>query len=204
MIPILSAIIIGEGARVTRARGFALSLAYVIGMALVYTALGVAAALVGQSLGAWLQNPWVLGAFGVLLTVFALDADRGFRHRVAAALAGRRVARVDRTFRRQVRRGRGDGCAVRAGGRRLHDRAAFCRAGVHRAYGRRVARRCGAVLDGTRARRAAPDHRSWRRYLAAARGRVDGRRQGVLRRRAACGGPVDRVAGARCDRAPCC
>ncbi|AOP65930.1 protein-disulfide reductase DsbD [Burkholderia mallei] len=72
MIPILSAIIVGEGARATRARAFALSLTYVIGMALVYTALGVAAALVGQSLGAWLQNPWVLGAFALLLTVFAL------------------------------------------------------------------------------------------------------------------------------------
>ena len=58
MIPILSAIIIGEGPRVTRSRGFALSLAYVVGMALVYTVLGIAAALVGQSLGAWLQNPW--------------------------------------------------------------------------------------------------------------------------------------------------
>ncbi|AHI65349.1 protein-disulfide reductase DsbD [Burkholderia thailandensis] len=72
MIPILSAIIVGEGAHATRARAFALSLTYVIGMALVYTALGVAAALVGQSLGAWLQNPWVLGAFALLLTVFAL------------------------------------------------------------------------------------------------------------------------------------
>jgi thiol:disulfide interchange protein DsbD len=78
MIPILSAIIIGEGAPVTRARGFALSLAYVVGMALVYTALGIAAALVGQSLGAWLQNPWVLGAFGVLLTIFALTLIAGF------------------------------------------------------------------------------------------------------------------------------
>ncbi|CAG4918234.1 protein-disulfide reductase DsbD [Paraburkholderia saeva] len=78
MIPILSAIIIGEGARVTRVRGFSLSLAYVVGMALVYTALGIAAALVGQSLGAWLQNPWVLGVFGVLLTVFALTLIAGF------------------------------------------------------------------------------------------------------------------------------
>ncbi|CAG4919591.1 Thiol:disulfide interchange protein DsbD [Paraburkholderia gardini] len=78
MIPILSAIIIGEGARVTRARGFSLSLAYVVGMALVYTALGIAAALVGQGLGAWLQNPWVLGAFGVLLAVFALTLIAGF------------------------------------------------------------------------------------------------------------------------------
>jgi len=72
MVPILSAIIVGEGARVTRARGFLLSFVYVLGMALVYTALGVAAALVGQSLGAWLQNPWVLGAFALLLAVFAL------------------------------------------------------------------------------------------------------------------------------------
>ncbi|CAB3759236.1 protein-disulfide reductase DsbD [Paraburkholderia humisilvae] len=77
MIPILSAIIIGEGARVTRARGFGLSLSYVIGMALVYTALGIAAALVGQSLGAWLQNPWVLGVFAILLTVFALTLIAG-------------------------------------------------------------------------------------------------------------------------------
>lgn len=77
MIPILSAIVIGEGKHATRARGFALSLSYVLGMALVYTALGIAAALVGQSLGAWLQNPWVLGAFGALLTAFALTLVAG-------------------------------------------------------------------------------------------------------------------------------
>lgn len=77
MIPIVSAIIIGQGVKVTRARGFALSLAYVVGMSLVYTALGIAAALVGQSLGAWLQNPWVLGAFAVLLTAFALTLIAG-------------------------------------------------------------------------------------------------------------------------------
>jgi thioredoxin:protein disulfide reductase len=77
-IPILSAIIIGEGVRATRTRGFALSVAYVFGMALVYTVLGVLAAMIGQSLGAWLQNPWVLGAFGVLLTVFAFTLIAGF------------------------------------------------------------------------------------------------------------------------------
>ncbi|MBR8314134.1 protein-disulfide reductase DsbD [Burkholderia dolosa] len=77
MIPIVSAIIIGQGTRATHARGFALSLTYVIGMALVYTVLGIAAALVGQSLGAWLQNPWVLGAFGLLLTAFAVSLIAG-------------------------------------------------------------------------------------------------------------------------------
>jgi thiol:disulfide interchange protein DsbD len=78
MIPILSAIIVGEGARVTRSRGFALSFVYVLGMALVYTVLGIAAALVGQSLGAWLQNPWVLGVFAVLLTAFAVTLIAGY------------------------------------------------------------------------------------------------------------------------------
>ncbi|MGU7783960.1 protein-disulfide reductase DsbD [Burkholderia sp. PU8-34] len=77
MIPIVSAIIIGQGTRATHARGFALSLTYVVGMALVYTVLGIAAALVGQSLGAWLQNPWVLGSFGVLLTAFAVSLISG-------------------------------------------------------------------------------------------------------------------------------
>ncbi|MCU9955356.1 protein-disulfide reductase DsbD [Burkholderia sp. BKH01] len=77
MIPIVSAIIIGQGTRATHARGLALSLTYVVGMALVYTVLGIAAALVGQSLGAWLQNPWVLGAFGVLLTAFAVSLISG-------------------------------------------------------------------------------------------------------------------------------
>ncbi len=77
MIPILSAIIIGEGTKVTRARGFGLSAAYVFGMALVYTVLGVLAAMIGQSLGAWLQNPWVLGVFGLLLAAFALTLIAG-------------------------------------------------------------------------------------------------------------------------------
>ncbi|MBN3815470.1 thiol:disulfide interchange protein, partial [Paraburkholderia sp. Se-20369] len=77
MIPIVSAIIIGQGTRATHTRGFALSLTYVLGMALVYTVLGIAAALVGQSLGAWLQNPWVLGSFGVLLTAFAVSLISG-------------------------------------------------------------------------------------------------------------------------------
>ncbi|MBB3260458.1 thiol:disulfide interchange protein DsbD [Paraburkholderia bannensis] len=78
MIPILSAIIVGEGAKVTRTRGFALSFVYVLGMALVYTVLGIAAALVGQSLGAWLQNPWVLGVFALLLTAFAVMLIAGY------------------------------------------------------------------------------------------------------------------------------
>ena len=38
MIPILSGIIAGQGAKASHARGFALSLAYVLGMAITYAA----------------------------------------------------------------------------------------------------------------------------------------------------------------------
>ncbi len=73
MVPILSSIIVGEGAGAKRSRGFVLSVAYSLGMAIVYTALGVAAGLIGEGLSAALQNPWVLGAFGLLIVAMALS-----------------------------------------------------------------------------------------------------------------------------------
>ena len=71
MVPILSSIVVGE--HVTRGRALAVSLAYVLGMAVVYTAVGVAAGLLGEGLSAALQNPWVLGAFAVLMVALALS-----------------------------------------------------------------------------------------------------------------------------------
>ncbi|GAB3462298.1 protein-disulfide reductase DsbD [Massilia terrae] len=73
MVPILSSIIVGEGGQVRRSRGFILSLSYSLGMAIVYTALGVAAGLIGEGLSAALQNPWVLGGFALLIVLMALS-----------------------------------------------------------------------------------------------------------------------------------
>jgi thiol:disulfide interchange protein DsbD len=73
MVPILSSIIVGEGAHVKRARALLLSVTYALGMAIVYTALGVAAGLAGEGLSAALQNPWVLGTFGILIVAMALS-----------------------------------------------------------------------------------------------------------------------------------
>ncbi len=73
MVPILSSIIVGEGDRSNRSRGLLLSLTYALGMAIVYTALGVAAGLVGEGLAATLQNPWVLGAFAILMALLSLS-----------------------------------------------------------------------------------------------------------------------------------
>ncbi|NJD26534.1 MAG: protein-disulfide reductase DsbD [Betaproteobacteria bacterium] len=73
MIPILSGIIAGQGHKASHARGFALSLAYVLGMALTYAAAGVAAGLTGTLLSAALQNAWVLGAFALVFVVLSLS-----------------------------------------------------------------------------------------------------------------------------------
>ena len=86
MVPILSSIIVGEGASVGRHRGLILSLSYSFGMALVYTALGVAAGLLGEGLAAALQNPWVLGAFGLLMVGLSLSMFNVYHLQVPAAL----------------------------------------------------------------------------------------------------------------------
>ena len=74
MIPILSGIIAGEGRELNKLRALALSLSYVMGMALAYAAAGVAAAYSGTLLAAGLQNPWVLGTFALVFVVLALSA----------------------------------------------------------------------------------------------------------------------------------
>lgn len=72
MVPILSSIIVGQNG-VSRSRGFVLALAYSLGMALVYTGLGIAAGLLGEGLNAFMQQPWVLISFSLLLALMALS-----------------------------------------------------------------------------------------------------------------------------------
>src|SRR5690606_38158324 len=75
MVPILLAIVAGDagkGGKVSRGRGLSLAAVFVLGMSIVYTALGIAAALIGASLAVWLQTPWVLTLFAVILALLAL------------------------------------------------------------------------------------------------------------------------------------
>ncbi len=74
MVPILSAILVGDSVKSSRPRlrGLGLAALYVLGMSLVYTVAGVAAGLSGEGLAAALQTPWVLGIFAALLVVLAL------------------------------------------------------------------------------------------------------------------------------------
>ncbi|WMW81230.1 protein-disulfide reductase DsbD [Undibacterium cyanobacteriorum] len=86
MVPILSFIIVGEGAAIKRSRGFFLSLSYVLGMALVYTGLGVSAGLLGEGLAAALQNPWVLSAFAALMVLLSLSMFGVYQLQMPAAV----------------------------------------------------------------------------------------------------------------------
>ncbi len=73
MIPILSGIVVGQGGKSSPAQAFAVSLAYVLAMALTYTAAGVLAGLFGANLQLWFQNPWVLSAFAAVFVLLALS-----------------------------------------------------------------------------------------------------------------------------------
>ena len=86
MIPILSGIIVGRGAHLTKLHAFILSSAYVLGMALTYAAAGVAAGWSGELLSSALQTPWVLGSFAAVFVVLALSMFGFYELQMPAAL----------------------------------------------------------------------------------------------------------------------
>ncbi len=73
MIPILSGIIVGHGGKMTRSKGFFLSLAYVLGLAIVYAIAGVIAGFSGVLVSDAMQNPWVLGSFSLIFVLLAFS-----------------------------------------------------------------------------------------------------------------------------------
>lgn len=73
MMPILSSLIAGQGPNLSRGRALRLSLSYVLAMAATYTLAGVLAALLGQNVQAWFQNPWVISVFSGLFVLLALS-----------------------------------------------------------------------------------------------------------------------------------
>jgi thioredoxin:protein disulfide reductase len=76
MVPITIGII-GARSAGSRLKAVSLSGAYVLGLALVYSGLGVAAGATGMMFGAWMQSPLVVGTiailfFGMGLSMFGL------------------------------------------------------------------------------------------------------------------------------------
>ena len=84
MLPIVSGIVVGSQAPPRRA--FALSMAFVLPMALTYSGLGVAAALAGANLQAMLQNRWTMLALASVYIVLALGMFGVFTLQLPARL----------------------------------------------------------------------------------------------------------------------
>lgn len=97
MVPILAAIIAGQGAQITVRRGLGLSLAYVLGMSVTYTLAGVLVGYFGarMNLQAALQSPLALSLFAALFVVLAL-AMFGFYELQLPAFLRDRLDRLGR------------------------------------------------------------------------------------------------------------
>ena len=75
-------------------RAFGLAALYVLGMATMYSALGVAAALSGRLFGAALQSPWVLAGVAAVLAALALSMFGFFEIRMPSAWMQKAGARA--------------------------------------------------------------------------------------------------------------
>ncbi len=75
-------------------RTFGLAAIYVLGMATMYSALGVAAALSGKLFGAALQSPWVLAGVAAVLVGLALSMFGLYDIRMPSALVQKTGARA--------------------------------------------------------------------------------------------------------------
>ena len=71
MIPVTITYIGGASAG-NRRRAVTLSLVYVVGMSLVYAALGVITALLGKTFGSFTRNPWIYGGVALVILLFGL------------------------------------------------------------------------------------------------------------------------------------
>jgi thioredoxin:protein disulfide reductase len=77
-----------------RSRRFALSAMYVLGLVVMYSALGVMAAIGGQMFGAWLQQPAVLVGFALLMLVLASSMFGAFEIQPPRWIANRSQGRA--------------------------------------------------------------------------------------------------------------
>ena len=75
MVPIISSIIVGQGEDLTNSKAFRISLAYVLGMALTFSILGMLVGVFGAEMNiqARLQSPFVISLTAVIFLVLAIS-----------------------------------------------------------------------------------------------------------------------------------
>jgi thiol:disulfide interchange protein DsbD len=86
MIPILSSIIVGQGAAITTRKAFVLSVTYVLAMAATYTVAGIIAGLFGANLQAAFQNPWILASFAAVFVALSFSMFGFYELQLPSAL----------------------------------------------------------------------------------------------------------------------
>ena len=119
-VPILSSIIVGQGAKVTTVRAFALSLTYVLGMALTYTVAGALTAASGLQVQALFQKAWIVLLFAGLIVAMAASMFGLYTVQMPSFIQSRvtdlsnrrgRHGHAVRTHHHRVRRAGNDRCA---------------------------------------------------------------------------------------------
>lgn len=88
MVPITMGIIGARGAG-SRVVAVSLSSAYVLGLALVYSALGVFAGVTGQLFGGWMQSTWLVGGIAGFFFLMGLAMFGAFEVGIPSAIASR-------------------------------------------------------------------------------------------------------------------
>ncbi|MBI5307116.1 MAG: protein-disulfide reductase DsbD [Planctomycetes bacterium] len=103
MIPITVAVIGGQTAgdqTTVRSplKAFSLSLIYVLGISIVYSAMGVAAASTGALFGTALQSPWVIGFVVVVFVALAMSMFGVYYLRVPSFISDRLGTKTGKGF----------------------------------------------------------------------------------------------------------
>lgn len=89
MIPIISSVIMAQGAGIGTKRAFLLSVVYVLSMAVAYTIAGILAGLFGANLQAAFQTPWIITLFSLIFVVLAMSMFDLFELQIPNAIQSR-------------------------------------------------------------------------------------------------------------------
>jgi len=88
MLIITLTIVGAHGENKSALRGFILSGTYVLGIAITFAVLGLAAAAAGSLFGSWLQNPWAMGVLSLIFFILALGMFDVYQFKGSQSLAG--------------------------------------------------------------------------------------------------------------------
>lgn len=89
LIPITVSVFGARGKASSRGKAAALSTTYVLGIATMYSGLGVLAAASGKAFGSFMGNPWVVGVFALMMLAFALSMFGLYEIRLPSSLQTR-------------------------------------------------------------------------------------------------------------------